>query len=68
MAKSNVADILAAQRAVQALDKKGRLAILNDLKKQFPPPMLITGGGGTYTATAGGDQAPVATYEEGVEK
>lgn len=34
MAKSSVQDILAAQRAVQSLDKKGRLAILKDLLAQ----------------------------------
>lgn len=38
MAKSSVSDILAAQRAVQALDRKGRLAILNDLLKQDLTP------------------------------
>lgn len=52
MPKSNVSDILAAQRAVQALDKKGRLAILNDLKKQDLTPRM----------------KDVVTYEKGVEK
>lgn len=38
MAKSSVSDILAAQRAVQALDRKGKLAILNDLLQQDLTP------------------------------
>lgn len=65
MAKSNVADILAAQRAVQALDKKGRLAILNDLLKQDLGPKgrpLVT------CVENDGGRMNVATYEKGVEK
>ena len=34
MAKSSIATILEVQRAVNSLDRKGKLAILNDLKKQ----------------------------------
>lgn len=38
MPKSSVAMILEVQRAVNSLDRKGKLAILNDLMKQDLEP------------------------------
>lgn len=38
MSKSSIATILEVQRAVNSLDRKGKLAILNDLKKQDLEP------------------------------
>lgn len=60
MAKSSVSDILAAQRAVQALDRKGRLAILNDLLKQDLHH-------GKYSPPPGPSAITPVTYEEGGE-
>lgn len=44
MAKSSISTILEVQRAVNSLDRKGKLAILNDLKKQDlePKPKPVT--------------------------
>lgn len=52
MAKSSMEDVIEATRIVNKLDKRGKLAILNDLQKQDLTPKM----------------KDVVTHEKGVEK
>lgn len=61
MPKSSIATILEVQRAVNSLDRKGKLAILNDLLKHDLSPK------GKYSPSPEPSAIRPTTYKEGGE-
>lgn len=63
MSKSSMEDVIEATRIVNKLDKRGKLAILNDLLKQDLTPRAKGD-----TRLEGAPAKVIAKYTEGVEK
>lgn len=68
MSKSSISDILEVQRLVSKLDRRGKLAILNDLLKQDLEPKKQEANAIRIGNTSTGARTPITYTEGGTEQ